>query len=140
MNCLLLKSKQIWELSEKRGLNRYIGVIGCADSEYINTNITWQIFLCYNVSSLNSNFRLKFLFLPVSLSVPYYIEIEVFVRRKVHNNSRNRFSNTCYFWNKFSCCVKHSHSVLILIVFLTFICSSLFLLQEMVRINRFRLY
>ena len=30
------KSKRISELSQKRGFYRYIGVIGSADSEYIN--------------------------------------------------------------------------------------------------------
>ena len=48
------KSKKISELSEKRGFNRYTGVIGCADSEYINANISHDKYsLCYKVSSLN---------------------------------------------------------------------------------------
>ena len=46
--CLRINSRQISELSEKRAFNRYIGVIGCADSEYINANIR----LGYNGSSL----------------------------------------------------------------------------------------
>ena len=46
---LRLKSKRISEFSEKQGLNSYIGVIGCADSEYINVNIRDKSLLFYRM-------------------------------------------------------------------------------------------
>ena len=41
----MTKSKQISELCQKRGFNSSAGVYGYADSEVINANIAWQIFL-----------------------------------------------------------------------------------------------
>ena len=43
--CLRLKSKQIPELSQKRGFNVTTGVIRYADSEFDNVNDMWQIFV-----------------------------------------------------------------------------------------------
>ena len=38
--CLGLKSKQTLELCQKRGYNGSTGIIGYADSQVINTNMT----------------------------------------------------------------------------------------------------